>query len=57
MMGNVRLIITTLLLALAGVASAQHSPINSQYLFNGLLINPAYAGRRWATASVDACAR
>jgi type IX secretion system PorP/SprF family membrane protein len=26
--------------------TAQHTPITSQYLFNGLLINPAYAGSR-----------
>lgn len=25
---------------------AQHSPLTSQYLFNGLVINPAYAGSR-----------
>jgi type IX secretion system PorP/SprF family membrane protein len=30
---------------------AQHSPITSQYLFNGLLINPAYAGSRDALAT------
>ena len=29
----------------------QHSPITSQYLFNGLLINPAYAGSRDALAA------
>lgn len=28
----------------SGPASAQHSIVYSQYLFNGLLINPAYAG-------------
>lgn len=34
-----------LLLLLAAVpALAQHTPLTSQYLFNGLLINPAYAG-------------
>ncbi len=27
-------------------ASAQHTPLTSQYLFNGLVINPAYAGSR-----------
>ena len=25
---------------------AQHTPLTTQYLFNGLLINPAYAGSR-----------
>lgn len=27
-------------------ARSQHTPLTSQYLFNGLLINPAYAGSR-----------
>lgn len=31
--------------------SAQHTPLTSQYLFNGLLINPAYAGSRDALAT------
>lgn len=30
----------------AALLHAQHTPITSQYLFNGLLINPAYAGSR-----------
>lgn len=30
---------------------AQHTPLTSQYLFNGLLINPAYAGSRDALAA------
>lgn len=35
------------------VAHGQHSTLTSQYLFNGLLINPAYAGSRDAlTASL-----
>lgn len=42
----------TLLLAhavlFAVLAHAQHTPITTQYLFNGLLINPAYAGSREA---------
>lgn len=47
----------TYLLASALVAAsgmrAQHTPLTSQYLFNGLLINPAYAGSRDAlTASL-----
>ncbi len=33
--------------------SAQHTPLTSQYLFNGLVINPAYAGSRDAlTANI-----
>jgi len=32
-------------------ANAQHTPLTSQYLFNGLLINPAYAGSRDALAT------
>lgn len=31
-------------------AYGQHSPLTSQYLFNGLVINPAYAGSRDAMA-------
>ncbi len=31
---------------LACSAFAQHTPLTSQYLFNGLVINPAYAGSR-----------
>ena len=31
---------------MTSVASSQHTPLTSQYLFNGLLINPAYAGSR-----------
>jgi type IX secretion system PorP/SprF family membrane protein len=39
-------------LTLHGVAMhAQHTPLTSQYLFNGLLINPAYAGSRDALAA------
>lgn len=33
-------------LILSGFCTAQHTPLTSQYLFNGLLINPAYAGSR-----------
>ena len=33
------------------VSSAQHTPLTSQYLFNGLTINPAYAGSRDALAA------
>ncbi len=39
--------VLTFFLALAGLsARSQHTPLTSQYLFNGLLINPAYAGSR-----------
>lgn len=34
----------------AGIGFAQHTPLTSQYLFNGLVINPAYAGSREALA-------
>lgn len=41
-------LVVTLLIALMGigpsVVRAQHNIVYSQYLFNGLLINPAYAG-------------
>lgn len=44
-------IILVLLACLGPFAStAQHTPLTSQYLFNGLLINPAYAGSRDALA-------
>ena len=33
-----------------GTGFAQHTPLTSQYLFNGLVINPAYAGSREALA-------
>ncbi|MEZ4806027.1 MAG: type IX secretion system membrane protein PorP/SprF [Flavobacteriales bacterium] len=42
------LLVTGLLLTMSG--SAQHTPLTSQYLFNGLVINPAYAGSRDALA-------
>lgn len=35
----------------AVVSSGQHTPLTSQYLFNGLVINPAYAGSRDALAA------
>lgn len=38
------LLIPVLLLAVLYQTHAQQSAINSQYLYNGLLINPAYAG-------------
>ncbi len=45
---------TIILAALMGSCAtlvAQHTPLTSQYLFNGLLINPAYAGTRDAFAA------
>lgn len=32
--------------ALVACCQAQHTPLTTQYLFNGLVINPAYAGSR-----------
>jgi type IX secretion system PorP/SprF family membrane protein len=43
---NMRLALTIAFCALLGGVWAQHSPLTSQYLFNGLVINPAYAGSR-----------
>jgi type IX secretion system PorP/SprF family membrane protein len=44
---KVRRSIACIVVACLGmVVHGQHSPITSQYLFNGLLINPAYAGSR-----------
>lgn len=45
------------LVALIGLVpcSAQHTPITTQYLFNGLLINPAYAGSREALTANLTC--
>lgn len=48
---KMRSAITILLLGVSIASSAQHSPLTSQYLFNGLLINPAYAGSRDALAA------
>jgi len=36
---------------MAGMCNGQHTPLTSQYLFNGLVINPAYAGSRDALAA------
>jgi type IX secretion system PorP/SprF family membrane protein len=50
---NMRSHIATLFCLMAVASLAQHTPITSQYLFNGLLINPAYAGSRDAlTANI-----
>lgn len=44
---NLRHAIAVLLLTIAvTTCRAQHSPLTTQYLFNGLVINPAYAGAR-----------
>ena len=45
-MKAVRTISLLCALGVAAMSSAQHTPITTQYLFNGLLINPAYAGSR-----------
>lgn len=45
-MKKMRTMILISAMGLAAWASAQHTPITTQYLFNGLLINPAYAGSR-----------
>lgn len=50
-MTRVRLLFTYLGLLVCAVSGAQHTPLTSQYLFNGLLINPAYAGSRDALAA------
>ena len=45
-----RALLTLLGLVFLVNAIGQHSPLTSQYLFNGLVINPAYAGSRDAMA-------
>ena len=45
-----RTTLLTIFLACVISAMGQHTPLTSQYLFNGLLINPAYAGTRDAMA-------
>lgn len=44
-------IILVLVFALQQALSAQQTPITSQYLTNGLIINPAYAGTRGALSA------
>ena len=44
-------ILIILVLALQQALSAQQTPITSQYLTNGLIINPAYAGTRGALSA------
>jgi type IX secretion system PorP/SprF family membrane protein len=41
-----RFLLSACTLLLAGSVLAQHTPLTTEYLFNGLLINPAYAGSR-----------
>lgn len=47
-MKSERLIVFCSTMLLAAVIFGQHTPLTTQYLFNGLLINPAYAGSREA---------
>ncbi len=46
MKGHVRTISLVFSLLAGALTRGQHTPLTSQYLFNGLLINPAYAGSR-----------
>src|SRR5690606_33138222 len=41
-----RHLVTYILLLLALTSEAQHSPLISQYMLNGLVINPGYTGSR-----------
>ncbi|MFT3885997.1 MAG: type IX secretion system membrane protein PorP/SprF [Flavobacteriales bacterium] len=45
-MRTLRIAVIIAVCSMAGSVYAQHTPLTSQYLFNGLLINPAYAGSR-----------
>ena len=44
-------IVFAIVVLLQTVAPAQQTPITSQYLTNGLVINPAYAGTRGALSA------
>ena len=44
-------ILLILLLSVQQMVDAQHNPVTSQYLTNGLVINPAYAGTRGALSA------
>lgn len=46
MKGTLRTLLVITALVAGFLARGQHTPLTSQYLFNGLLINPAYAGSR-----------
>lgn len=50
-MNRARHLLFGLSLLAATCVTGQHTPLTSQYLFNGLLINPAYAGSRDALAA------
>lgn len=50
-MNLARNLILLLFIVTGCAATGQHTPLTSQYLFNGLLINPAYAGSRDALAA------
>ena len=43
---NKYIIITFILLGISGKMLAQQDPMYSEYVFDGLIINPAYAGTR-----------
>jgi len=45
-MNVIRSITTLLAGGVLGLTQGQHTPLTTQYLFNGLTINPAYAGAR-----------
>ncbi|MBP7407477.1 MAG: type IX secretion system membrane protein PorP/SprF [Flavobacteriales bacterium] len=45
-MSSIRSILSIAGALCAATLVAQHTPLTSQYLFNGLVINPAYAGSR-----------
>ncbi len=47
-----RSLLSALGLLLASLLHAQHTPLTTQYLFNGLLINPAYAGSHEALTAI-----
>ncbi len=44
------LLLIFLIFALAGTGYSQQKPVLSQYMFNGLVLNPAYAGRHEYTS-------
>ena len=39
-----RYLIAALMLTIASMAHGQQRPVTSTYMFNGLVLNPAYAG-------------
>ncbi len=50
-MKNCSIIFALVGVLLPALCQGQHTPLTSQYLFNGLVINPAYAGSRDALAA------